>query len=56
MRQVVTSGTASALNGRSYTVAGKTGSAEFNEQGDSHSWFVGYTNVDNPELCDRGDR
>ncbi|MDY3086812.1 MAG: penicillin-binding transpeptidase domain-containing protein [Blautia sp.] len=50
MRQVVTSGTASALNGRSYTVAGKTGSAEFNEQGDSHSWFVGYTNVDNPEL------
>ena len=50
MRQVVTSGTASALSGKPYTVAGKTGSAEFNEQGDSHSWFVGYTNVDDPEL------
>lgn len=50
MKQVVTSGTASALNGRGYTAAGKTGSAEFNEQGDSHSWFIGYSNVDDPDL------
>ena len=33
MKQVVDSGTASALSGRSYTVAGKTGSAEFDEEG-----------------------
>ena len=43
-------GTASSLNGRGYTVAGKTGSAEYNESGASHSWFVGYSNVDNPDI------
>lgn len=36
--------------GTSYTVAGKTGTAEFNEAGDSHSWFVGFSNVDNPDI------
>lgn len=47
-------GTASAFAGSSYTTAGKTGSAEYDtptgERG-THSWFVGYTNVDNPELA-----
>ena len=33
MKGVVQNGTASALNGRGYTVAGKTGSAEYNESG-----------------------
>ena len=37
MKGVVENGTASALNGRGYTVAGKTGSAEFDENGSSHS-------------------
>ena len=41
MKGVVENGTASALNGRGYTVAGKTGSAEFDENGSSHSWFIG---------------
>lgn len=50
MKQVVDSGTASALSGRSYTVAGKTGSAEFDEEGHSHSWFIGYSNVDDPDI------
>ncbi len=50
MTGVVTSGTAQALNGRGYTVAGKTGSAEYNEAGDSHSWFVGYSNVSDPDI------
>lgn len=50
MKQVVESGTATALNGRGYTAAGKTGSAEFDENGSSHSWFIGYSNVDNPDL------
>ena len=50
MKGVVENGTASALNGRGYTVAGKTGSAEFDENGSSHSWFIGYSNVDDPDL------
>lgn len=36
--------------GTSYTVVGKTGTAEFNDAGDSHSWFVGFSNVDNPDI------
>ena len=50
MKGVVENGTASSLNGRGYTVAGKTGSAEFDENGSSHSWFIGYSNVDDPDL------
>ena len=50
MEGVVQKGTASALNGRGYTVAGKTGSAEYDENGSSHSWFIGYSNVDKPDL------
>lgn len=50
MEAVVNYGTATALNGRGYTAAGKTGSAEFDENGSSHSWFVGYCNTDHPEL------
>lgn len=42
MLGVVQNGTASALSGRSYQVYGKTGSAEFDENGSSHSWFIGY--------------
>ena len=51
MKNVVENGTASALNGRGYTVAGKTGSAEFDENGSSHSWFIGYSNVDDPDIA-----
>ena len=50
MKNVVTNGTASALNGRDCSVAGKTGSAEFDENGSSHSWFIGYCNADDPDL------
>ena len=50
MQQVVNYGTASALNGRGYTAAGKTGSAEFDENGSSHSWFIGYSNIDDPDI------
>lgn len=50
MEGVVNNGTASALSGRGYTAAGKTGSAEFDEQGSSHSWFIGYSNVEDPDL------
>lgn len=50
MKGVVNNGTASALAGQGYTAAGKTGSAEYDENGSSHSWFIGYSNVDDPDL------
>ena len=51
MKAVVEEGTAKALRGQSYTVAGKTGTAEYSiDKTKTHSWFVGFTNVDNPEI------
>lgn len=52
MEMVVTEGTASKLSGESYTAAGKTGSAEYDKNGSrrTHSWFVGYSNVENPDI------
>ncbi len=50
MEGVVSYGTATSLSGLGYTVAGKTGSAEYDEEGHSHSWFIGYCNTDNPDL------
>ena len=52
MTTVVSEGTGYELSGRSYTVAGKTGTAEYSlvDGEKTHSWFVGFTNVDNPEL------
>lgn len=52
MKAVVEYGTGSALNNGNYTVAGKTGTAEYSSDKDkSHSWFIGFSNVDNPELA-----
>ncbi len=52
MTAVVNEGTGSVLAGRSYTVAGKTGTAEYSltDGEKTHSWFTGFTNTDNPEL------
>lgn len=52
MCAVVNEGTGSVLSGRSYTAAGKTGTAQYStsESERSHSWFTGFSNVDNPEL------
>ena len=52
MCDVVEYGTATALNNGNYTVAGKTGTAEYSSDKDkAHSWFTGFSNVDNPELA-----
>lgn len=52
MTQVVESGTASVLSGQEYTAAGKTGSAEYNNQkGDSHAWFTGFAPAEDPRIC-----
>ena len=51
MKQVCTTGTGKKFAGLPYSVAGKTGSAEFgNVKGQSHSWFTGFSNPDNPDI------
>lgn len=51
MSQVVEIGTGSAMRGASYTVAGKTGSAEFEAGKETHSWFVGFAPADKPKVA-----
>lgn len=52
MTAVVQKGTATGLKGLTYTAAGKTGSAEYNNvKGDSHAWFTGFAPVEDPEVC-----
>ena len=51
MRAVVTEGTANSLSGRDYEAAGKTGSAEFDNNKSSHAWFTGFAPADDPEIC-----
>lgn len=51
MQGVIKSGTANALKSPHYTVAGKTGSADFNDnERDSHAWFTGFAPVEDPEI------
>jgi peptidoglycan glycosyltransferase len=51
MQNVVENGTAAKLSGQSYSVAGKTGSAEFgNIKGQSHAWFVGFSPVEDSKI------
>lgn len=51
MTDVAEYGTASVLSGQSYTAAGKTGTAEYSSDKEKdHSWFIGMTNVDNPDM------
>lgn len=51
MREVIKSGTGSSLSGLGYSVAGKTGSAEVDSNGTTHSWFVGYAPANNPKIA-----
>jgi len=51
MAEVVQSGTATKLRDKGYTVAGKTGSAEYNSNRDSHAWFTGFAPVEDPQIC-----
>lgn len=43
MSAVVEEGTGTRLKSDSYSAAGKTGSAEYNSNSDSHAWFTGFT-------------
>lgn len=52
MEEVVKSGTGKKLKSSMYTVAGKTGSAEYSDSSTStHSWFTGFAPADDPEIC-----
>lgn len=42
LRKVVTDGTASSINGWDYTLYGKTGTAQIDENGNVNSWFLGF--------------
>lgn len=52
MRGVIEEGTGTKLKGQSYTVAGKTGSAEYSgtSKGDSHAWFTGFSTTEEADL------
>ena len=51
MTETVLSGTATALQNEVYTAAGKTGTAEYsNDKSKNHAWFVGFSNVSDPDL------
>lgn len=50
MRQTVTLGSAQYLNNLDFTVAGKTGTAQWRQDKDNHAWFTGFAPYDNPEV------
>ena len=52
MMEACETGTAKSLKNDFYSVAGKTGSAEFMETSSiSHAWFTGFAPADNPKIC-----
>lgn len=52
MTLVVEDGTGKNLRNNTYTVAGKTGSAEFSDYSkNTHSWFTGFAPAEDPEIC-----
>ena len=51
MAEAVENGTASKLKNQNYTAAGKTGTAEYSsDKSKSHAWFVGFSNIESPDL------
>lgn len=50
MVETVNSGTAAALSGLGYSVAGKTGTAEVDNYG-NNAWFVGFAPADHPQIA-----
>ena len=51
LTDVVTEGTGSAVRTDAYTVAGKTGSAEFETGKETHAWFVGFAPAEDPKVA-----
>ena len=51
MREVVMSGTGNSMRYSSFEPAGKTGSAQYDDSDNYHSWFVGFAPFDNPQIA-----
>src|SRR3990172_2263320 len=50
MREAVTSGTAKILSALPVSSAGKTGTAQFDNNAKTHSWFASFSTYDNPTI------
>ncbi|QQS61320.1 MAG: penicillin-binding protein 2 [Candidatus Moraniibacteriota bacterium] len=50
MRMTVTEGTAMSLKDLPFTVAGKTGTAEYGNKEKTHGWFASFAPYENPEI------
>lgn len=50
MRETVETGSARPLKTLKVTSAGKTGTAEFGNKGQTHAWYTGFAPYENPEL------
>ncbi|OGD67373.1 penicillin-binding protein 2 [Candidatus Berkelbacteria bacterium RIFCSPHIGHO2_12_FULL_36_9] len=51
MRQTVTEGSARQLVDLPASVAGKTGTAQFDKSDRTHAWFIGFAPYENPEIA-----
>jgi len=51
MKEVVKNGTGTRLSGMKVSVAGKTGTADYEIGKPSHAWFVGFAPVENPQIA-----
>lgn len=51
MRKTITDGTAQTLKNMPVEIAGKTGTAQFGTNGQTHGWFVSYAPYDNPQIA-----
>jgi penicillin-binding protein 2 len=50
MRQTVTSGSARSFNTLPWTVAAKTGTAQWNSRRENHAWFTSFAPYEKPEI------
>ena len=51
MEAVVTEGTGSKLNNLGFSIAGKTGTAEYSsDKNKSHAWFAGFSNTGESDI------
>lgn len=51
MQGVVTNGIANSLNNRQYSVACKTGTAQYNNNENTHNLIIGFAPVENPKVA-----
>ena len=50
MHGVVSYGTASSLSDLPWNIAGKTGTAEYGNQGNAHGWFIGFSDTGSADI------